>query len=82
MNTNNTDFCLRHLEHEIFLNTNLTNNTNLRFALLLTVNYKIREICEIRVQIKKIRVQIKKIRLIREIRVQKKIRVHINFVFT
>ena len=33
----------------IFLNTNLTNHTNLRFALLLTVNYKIREIREIRV---------------------------------
>ena len=47
--TDLTDFCLRHLEHEIFLNTDLTNNTNLRFALLLTVNYKIREIREIRV---------------------------------
>ena len=47
--TDLTDFCLRHFEHEIFLNTDLTNNTNLRFALLLTVNYKIREICEIRV---------------------------------
>ena len=31
------------------MNTDLTNNTNLRFALLLTVNYKIREIREIRV---------------------------------